>query len=49
VGWTAQRIGVSATALLIGLVCLGVIGTIHVRYPVVRRLTGVGITAANRA
>jgi hypothetical protein len=40
VGWMAQNFGVSATAFVAGLVCLAVIGTVHLRYPVVRHLSG---------
>jgi MFS family permease len=40
VGYLAQSLGVSATALIAGLICLLVIGSLHLRYPVVRNLTG---------
>lgn len=40
VGWMAQNLGVSATALIVGLICLAVIGAVQIRYPVVRRMTG---------
>jgi MFS family permease len=40
VGWLAQSLGVPATALIAGLICLVVIGGLHLRYPVVRKLTG---------
>jgi MFS family permease len=40
VGWMAQNFGVPATALVVGLICLGVIGAVHIRYPAVRQLNG---------
>ena len=40
VGWLAQNLGVPAAALIVGLICLVVIGGLHLRYPVVRNLTG---------
>jgi MFS family permease len=39
VGWMAQDLGVSATALIVGVICLAVIGGLHLRYPLVRNLT----------
>jgi MFS family permease len=40
VGWMAQNWGVAASALVGGLICLAVVGLVHLRYPVVRQLSG---------
>ena len=40
VGWLAQSLGVPTTAFIAGAICLVVIGGLHLRYPVIRNLTG---------
>jgi len=40
VGFMAQSLGVSTTAFIVGAICLVVIAGVHIRYPVVRQMTG---------